>query len=345
MTLNKTGWDNSGGRYQFTPPTPAHGDGDVIAQAVEVSLRPVLKALRLKTWQIRIGALAIVILLAASAVLGYDVQQNRDNANSLRQQSVASCVAGNQFRNNQTLIWEKNYALQAELSKSTSSLLQQFIAAVAANDPARIKTINDLLVKSGKASQNEVNTFLAYVKKVDTPRNCSEAFRNTSGVGADPNSGTPVQAKEVAALSPQVVYLKSWNGQCLTIPTASAGARVRTTSCAVAHGWWYYPTAGTGTFRPSGHSDVALGDSGGYGALVPSSNNGSDIAADGAATGPDGLTYDRLYIVPLSTDGRLHANGLNSNVSVQRVLSSADYWALTVDGHSQAAVPAGTVPA
>lgn len=124
-----------------------------------------------------------------------------------------------------------------------------------------------------------------------------------------------------------VIKLKSYNGQCLSLANANVGTQVVTTDCAHAHDWWYYPQLNSGTFRPSGHDTVAVGDSGGFAAIVPSSNNGSFIASDGQEGGPGGLVYNRFYIVPLGANGRLHANGLNSNVSIQAALSNADFWA------------------
>lgn len=125
-------------------------------------------------------AFFIVLSLTVGGVTGYFVSQTRTNADELRQQTITSCQSGNTFRTGQTEIQEKNYALQAQLSKANSSLLAQLITVLANGSPARIKQINSILAQSGKASAAEVKQFLSFVQDVNAPKNCQQAFENDS---------------------------------------------------------------------------------------------------------------------------------------------------------------------
>ena len=140
------------------------------------------------------------------------------------------------------------------------------------------------------------------------------------------------------ANEPEIVQLKNWNGQCLTAVNANAGTRVTVVACNKAHDWWYYPEASNGgTFRPEGHANVAIGDHGGFAALVPVSSYGSEIHTDGGKRGPGGYIYQRLYIAPLGAHGRLHANGTNgATVSIQTPVSNADFYAFLGNINSNA---------
>jgi hypothetical protein len=144
----------------------------------------------------------------------------------------------------------------------------------------------------------------------------------------------PVALATAAALSPPAraadpvtTKIKAWNGQCLTIATADLFQEVVTAPCGSAHQWWWYSSAGTGTFRPSGHPDVAIGDSGGNAALVPSTNNGSLIGSDGSQQGPGGL-YQRYFIAVLGANGHWHSNGLNTGITIQNACSNACFYSL-----------------
>lgn len=134
-------------------------------------------------------------------------------------------------------------------------------------------------------------------------------------------------ANKAHAADPVTTKIKAWNGQCLTIATAAQFQEVVTAPCGSAHQWWWYSSAGTGTFRPSGHPDVAIGDSGGNAALVPSANNGSLIGSDGSQQGPGGL-YQRYFIAVLGANGHWHSNGFNTDITIQNACSNACFYSL-----------------
>jgi hypothetical protein len=282
----------------------------------------------------------VVVLLITAGISGYFVNQVRNNANQLRQQSITSCETGNQFRAGQLEIWEKNYALQADVSKATSALLTQLISTLAKGDPAEIAQINHILAQSGKANAAEVSQFLNIVKNISASKDCTSAFDNTTSVGETADSGNPSSAKLTAlTTTTTTVYPENWNGYCLSIPNANVGTRVEEVPCASAHAWTYYsPSA---ELSPSGHPNVALGDSGGYPVLKATPT--TDVTSVGPnRTGPGGFSYFQMNLS--GTAGYyVHGNGNGQWVTLDGINGDGyNYWAFTIRG---AAVAPGTMNA
>jgi hypothetical protein len=270
----------------------------------------------------------VAALVLCMAVSGYVAWQAHNTAIGLKNDSIASCETGNAFRAGQSSIWEKNYALQAGENKATASLLSQLIATLAGNDPARIAKINTILAESGKASANEIKEFLAYIKTVDVAHNCQQAYANVNGGAKSPN---PPKAKEVAytTAAPETVHLQSWNGGCLSVSSTSVGARVIEVACGSDHAWTYVPT--TGELYPQGHSNVAVGDSGGN--FVLKAAPGTGLHTNNSKAGPNGYIYDQLNFN--ATDTYWHASGDGKNVTFDNTSGDdANYWAFLSTGET-----------
>jgi hypothetical protein len=246
----------------------------------------------------------VIAALVASGLSIYNWNRAVDATNQLRSQAITSCENGNQVRAADVQIWNEfiSILLQGNKNPQAAALGRQFEA---------------------------------YIAQKEMPRNCQQAYPANSNA-ANPSSLPPNVS--TAASEPEIVQLRNWNGQCLTVVNANNGTRVTVVACGKAHDWWYYPEASNGgTFRPEGHASVAIGDHGGYAALVPVSSYGSEIHTDGAKGGPGGYNYQRLYIAPLGSHGRLHANGVNgATVSIQTPISNADFYALLGNINSNA---------
>lgn len=291
-----------------------------------------------KIWRrltIVLGAV-VALLVIGSGVTGYFVNQTRNNTNDLRKQAISSCQSGNTFRTAQTQIWEKNFALQAQTSKETAVLLQQFIAALAKGDKATIAKIDTVVAKSAKLNAAETKEFLAFVHAVNAPRNCVKSFSPSSVNGFSPTSGLPKTS--TAAVTWTVVQLKSWNGGCLTAASANAGTPISEAACGSAHNWVY---GSNGQLSLQGHTNTAAGDSGGN--LVLKAGGTAVVSDSVISNGPSGFTYDRLYFGVPNT--YWHANGNGNNVTLigNPGGSLAVYYAF-LNGGLNAAVP-GTVTA
>ena len=68
-------------------------------------------------------------------------------------------------------------------------------------------------------------------------------------------------AGTASATSYETIKIKSWDGYCLSISTATVGTRLDQVPCADAHNWWLTPGY---DLYPEGHANVQVGDSGGY---------------------------------------------------------------------------------
>jgi hypothetical protein len=283
------------------------------------------KALRLPKIVIRWLVGVVITLVVVAAASGWVAWQAHDTALQLKQDSIGSCENGNAFRQGQTSIWVKNYALQAQESKATSKLLTELISTLAGNDPAKIAEINTILSQSGKASASETATFLSYVKSVNVAHNCVAAYSNVTGGSKSP---TPPKAQDMAyTTTSETVHLQSWNGGCLSVSSTSVGARVIEVACGSDHAWTYIPT--TGELYPQGHSNVAVGDSGGN--FVLKAAPGTGLHTNNAKTGPVGYIYDQLNFN--ATDTYWHASGDGKNVTFDNTSGDdANYWAFLSTG-------------
>lgn len=148
-----------------------------MVRAVDHAVRT---AVRWPKIAVRLLVAVVIVLVGVCGVLTYNVIQNRNESNSLRQDSINSCESGNITRQQQTEVWEKNYSLQAQESKTTGKLLTELIAAIAQNNPVVIKQIDTILVQSGKANAAETQQFLNYVKQVNADRNCAQEYATGS---------------------------------------------------------------------------------------------------------------------------------------------------------------------
>lgn len=294
----------------------------------------VKRGLRIPKWIMYLVLFLVVLSVVANIVLAVFIDKTNVNASQLKQDAVSQCEAGNAFRANQLNVWEKNYALQAQLqanqNKSTAPLLQQLLQQLANGDPAKLKQIEAIVTANNKASQDEVQTFLNYVKSVTLPRDCAAQFSNVKGNGAATGSGDPPPPAKTAAYTsaPALVYLLSWDGACMTIANANVGTRISMSPCSSAHAWWYYPD---GQLSPSGHPDVAAGDSGGY--LELKSAPSSPVYGDGSKVGPGGFIYNQLWFGVPGT--YFHADGSGQYVTLDNQPGDlANFWAFTVLGQS-----------
>lgn len=300
----------------------------IMARALEHAVN---RAVRLP--RIVIYALAVVslLLVVTCSGLGIILDKVTVNTSALRTQSITNCQNNNKFRAAQVQTWEKNYALQASEAKATASLLTELINALANGDPAKIREINSILAKSNTASSNEISTFLKFVKKVDSPKDCTALFAPASD-GTSPNAGIdPNMFPQTNAVVRTTYWLENWDGMCLSIPNANVGTRVNETSCPYAHGWWYYTP--TGQLSPEGHANVAVADRGGYFVLEPAPT--TPAISDLGKEGPGGFFYKEMYFGAGNTywhspDCRDCDVTLDSNKG-----DLANYWAFLGDALKQ----------
>lgn len=274
-------------------------------------------------------AFFIALSLVVGGVTGYYVNQARDNANSLRQQSISSCIAGNDLRTQLDQLLAKQGAASSQV---TETAIHEFIVVLEGKNPSKsVLAIAESLEKQIKHSADTTQAeFKKALDKATTPRNCEQAFENTTGNGANPQSGD-TQA-QFAAVTWTVIQLRSWNGGCLTAATASIGAHISEVACGSAHNWVY---GSNGQMSLQGHTDTAAGDSGGNLVLRAP---GTATVSDSAKAGPSGFTYDRLFFGPANT--YWHANGDGHNVTlISNPGSSLAVYYAFLNGGLNAAVP------
>jgi hypothetical protein len=119
-----------------------------------------------------------------------------------------------------------------------------------------------------------------------------------------------------------VMRIESWDGYCLTIPTAAVGTLVDQTTCGQDHLWWLDES--TSDLYPEGHADAQVGDSGGY-LELKSPGTGTPVYDDGSETGPGNETYQQLWFGVAGTFW--HANGNGEVVTFDGEAGDhANYW-------------------
>jgi hypothetical protein len=173
---------DSPGRHPVELPDMPSPPDPLEQQTMAAQLRKSLsQGMHIFWWLVGVQGVLIVTLLA---VVGYLLSSNAAtsaqitaNTSTLRTQSITNCENNNKFREAQVQTWEKNYALQAQESKATGTLLTQLIATLANGDPNRIRQINAILAQSDKAGASEITTFLNYVREVDAPKNCQALYQ------------------------------------------------------------------------------------------------------------------------------------------------------------------------
>lgn len=258
------------------------------AQAADALVKKLVDAVKLTKWHVRLLGLGLVLALVALAAGGYVVWQNHNQGAALKADSVQSCQQSNQTRALDKEIWD------------------EFIALLLSGN-------------SNPAAQAEGKAFESKVAVAYAARNCTAEFSNVGSTGANPGAGTAIARTDAVTWS--VVHLQSWDGACLSIPNANAGTRVDQVACGSDHAWVY---SSAGQLSPQGHTNVAVGDSGGYMVLKAP---GTSSVSDTGKAGPGGYYYNRMYFGVGGT--YWHANGAGQNVSLISANSDADYWAFT----------------
>ena len=155
------------------------GNDDLLFKAVDKSVASLIRqAARNKIWG-RINSVVAAVLVFVVAGLGYALIQQHQYDVAQKSDSITSCEGNNAFRLAQVETWEKNFALQAQESKATASLLTQLIAVLAQHDPTEISQIDSILKQSAGAQANEISSFLKYVATVDAGRDCRALFSDS----------------------------------------------------------------------------------------------------------------------------------------------------------------------
>jgi hypothetical protein len=125
------------------------------------------------------------------------------------------------------------------------------------------------------------------------------------------------------AASYEIVQIKSWDGSCLSISTATVGTRLDQVPCADAHNWWLTPGY---DLYPEGHSNVQVGDSGGY-LKLKTAGTGTAAYIAALASGPGNVVYQDLWFDV--SDTYWHANGNGQDVTFDNTPGDhANYWYL-----------------
>lgn len=274
-----------------------------------------------KRWKILSLVLGffVVLSLVTSGVSGYYVNQARNNANQLRQQSIASCESGNDLRTQLNQSLTKQFAAT---NLVTETAIAQFITVLEGKNPKpEVVTIaNELEAQIKHSADMSEQQFKKDLDKATTPRDCQQAYQNTTGTGAEPSSGN-ANAKDVS-VTWTIVHWQNWGGYCLSVPSgAGAGTRVIESVCGTDHAW---ELGSNGIVYLQGHSDLQLGDSGGYLTLK---NPGTGVSTNDTKIGPQGFDYDRMGFGS-PTNFYWHANGYGAAVTLitNPGTSLAVYW-------------------
>lgn len=112
--------------------------------ATEKIVEPLRKALARYKLFVRIGAVLLVLMVAAFIILGFvAVGQSRDNSQlaaqnaALKASTIMLCQSGNVFRQGEQSIWDKLFAISYAAQKPTPQnrkLGEEFLAYVAQVD-------------------------------------------------------------------------------------------------------------------------------------------------------------------------------------------------------------------
>lgn len=275
-----------------------------------------------KRWKILSIVLAffIVLSLAASGVTGYTTFQTRNNTDGLRQQSIASCESGNDLRTQLTQSLTKQFAATNVV---TETAIAQFITVLEgkAPKPEVVTIANGLEAEIKHSADMSGQQFKTDLSKALALRNCQASFKSTTGTGAEPGSGT-AKADDVS-VTWTTVHWQNWGGYCLSVPSgAGVGTRVIESVCGTDHAW---VLGSNGILYLQGHTNLQVGDSGGYMTLK---NPGTATSTDTGKTGPDNFFYDRMGFGN-PTSFYWHANGYGAAVTLitNPGTSLAVYWA------------------
>lgn len=122
----------------------AEAEAASLILATEKIVEPLRKAVSRYKWAVRIGAVLLVLMVAAFIILGFvAVGQSRDNSQlaaqnaALKASTVTLCQSGNIFRQGEQNIWDKLFALSYSAQKPTPQnrkLGEEFLAYVAQVD-------------------------------------------------------------------------------------------------------------------------------------------------------------------------------------------------------------------
>lgn len=170
---------------------------DAAAAAVEAKKAATRADKSAKRWKKLTTVLAffIVLCFGIAVVTGYYVNQTRNNANSLRQQSIASCESGNDLRVQLNQSLTKQFAAT---NLVTEKAIAQFITVLEGKAPkpevVAIATALEAQIKhSADMSQQQ---FKKDLDKATAPRDCAQAYTaNTtapSSLGSLYVGGIPV---------------------------------------------------------------------------------------------------------------------------------------------------------
>lgn len=127
----------------------------------------------------------IALSLVVGGVTGYYVNQARDNANSLRQQSIASCESGNNLRAQLDQSLTRQFAAT---NMVTETAIAQFITVLEGKSPKPevVAIANALEAQIKHTADMSQKKFDKNLDKATAPRNCTQAYSINS---ADPSSG------------------------------------------------------------------------------------------------------------------------------------------------------------
>lgn len=119
---------------------PMLGDESILMRRAAEQVTRLEKAVSVYKWMVA----AMLVLLIAVGVGGFFLWQDvHDRVNSERAATIASCVAGNEFRSEQQQVWAK------------------FIAIATQGDDR-------------PATHQKALELLTFIAKVDQPRNCAK---------------------------------------------------------------------------------------------------------------------------------------------------------------------------
>lgn len=104
-----------------------------------------IKANRVNQRVIKALVVVSVLIAITCGVLSYVLVDQHNSDNQLRQESIAQCQAGNDYRAGNEAIWLKLFTLSKP-------------------PPA------------GSEQEKLIHEFISYIKQVDAPRNCAQLF-------------------------------------------------------------------------------------------------------------------------------------------------------------------------
>lgn len=121
-----------------------HTEGSFVL-AAEKQVDTLIKAAKLHKIQLRVLSAVCFGLLVVSGLLGYVVKSQYDTTQTLRNDSIAACRAGNDYKAGQTKIW--------------------------------VDFIDLLLVGNKDPKAHKIaEGFISYVDMIDAPRNCTATY-------------------------------------------------------------------------------------------------------------------------------------------------------------------------